>query len=125
MCNKNCGKLCPNLITSTSITAGTSLVVNVPFVREKFCLVLTQNIPDTATINLPVVITIGDGTTEYQVVDCNGIPVTAGLLRTRTRYPIVLYSSNGNVTFQIKRKLTSVCTDIPFTVVTTTTGGGA
>lgn len=122
MCNRNCGKLCPNLVTSTSVTAGTSLVINVPFVREKFCLVLTQNIPDTATINLPVVLTIGAGTTEYSVVDCNGIPVTAGSLQTRTRYPVVIYSANNVITFQIKRKLMTTCSNIPFTVVAETGG---
>lgn len=90
MCNNTC-RLCRKLILSQAVTFATdTLTVNIPAGAygncEKYCLVLAQAIPDTATVNAEVVITIGDGTETYPLVDCAGIPVTAGLLRTRTRY---------------------------------------
>lgn len=60
-------QLCPKLILSQAITfADGSVVVNLPdgsYINGgKYCIVLAQTIPATATINAPVVFTIGTGT---------------------------------------------------------------
>lgn len=123
MCNRNCNKLCPNLIFSSSVTVtGTNLVINIPAIKSKFCMVLVQNIPDAATVNMPVVVTIGTATTEYQVVDNCGIPVTASAINTRTRYPVCLYSSNGVAILKILRNLMPVCSNIDLTIAGPTGG---
>lgn len=100
-CNK--GKLCQNFILSTSVTVvGTDLVVNVPTLPcNKGCLVIAQAIPDAATINMPVVITVGDGTTQYALVDRCGVQVSAGRLDIRTRYAYKFISANTQSIFKI------------------------
>ena len=100
-CNKS--KLCPNFILSSSVTvSGDNLVVNVPALPcNKGCLVISQVIPDAATINLPVVITIGDGTDTYPLVDRCGVQLSAGRLDIRTRYPFAFISANTTSIFKI------------------------
>ena len=71
---KNVCKLCDRLIISQAITfTGGNLVVNLPAGsynnNEKYCIVLAQAIPETTTINAPVVITIGTGTQQYPLVN--------------------------------------------------------
>lgn len=100
-CNKS--KLCQNFILSTSVeVVDTNLVVNIPSVQcNKGCIVIAQVIPDAATINMPVVITIGDGTTQYPLVDRCGIQVSAGRLDIRTRYAYKFISANTQSIFKI------------------------
>ena len=74
-CKTSC-KLCPHLVLSQSVTfANDTLTINIPAgsyaAGEKYCLVIAQALPDTTTINAPVVITIGAGTTAYPLTDCN------------------------------------------------------
>lgn len=92
--NKNC-QLCRNLVISTAVAVVTvdgtdTLVVTVPegvYANcSKVCLVIAQTIPDAATINMPVAITIAGGTGTYPIVDCTGTPVTATAIRTRRKY---------------------------------------
>lgn len=90
-CVRNC-KLCPKFILSQTITFdGTSLVVNLPQNAygngEKYCVVLAQSIPETTTINAPVVFTIGTGTVQYPFVNQDCTPIYASQIRTRTLYP--------------------------------------
>lgn len=90
-CIRNC-KLCPKLVLSTAITFdGTSLVVNLPANSygdcQKYCVVFAQAIPDTTTINAPVVFTIGTGTTQYPFVNKDCTPILASQVRTRRVYP--------------------------------------
>lgn len=86
----NCkkGKRCSNFVLSTSVTVGTGvLTVNIPNrFRNCGCLVIAQAIPDTATVNLPVVITIGTDTTAYPLIDTCGVQMSAGRLRARNPY---------------------------------------
>ncbi len=89
-CKSICS-LCPNLVISSAVTfADGTLTINIPAGSyancEKVCLVIAQTIPAAATIDAPVVITIGTGTAEYPLQRCNGLQVTARELRTRTRY---------------------------------------
>lgn len=89
-CIKNC-KLCDKFILSQAITFdGTSLIVNLPANaygnRCKYCIVLAQAIPETTTINAPVVFTIGDGTVQYPFLNCDCTTIYASQVRTRRIY---------------------------------------
>lgn len=70
--------------TLTLIFPDTMIYVN----GGKYCFVLTTNVPDAATVNAPVVVTVGDGTTEFPLFDRYGSPVIVKQLLTRRRYPI-------------------------------------
>jgi hypothetical protein len=95
VCKPSC-KLCDNLIISQSVTVITvdgvdTLVIDLPsrFYGDgcKYCIVIAQTIPDTATINQPVAFSIGgDTTTVYPFVRCDCSQITACGIRTRTRY---------------------------------------
>lgn len=109
MCNQNC-RLCDKLIISTNVSIVTidgadALVINLPtgvyFNREKYCIVIAQTIPDSATINLPVVFSIGgDTTTVYPFMNCNCVQVTASGVRSRTKYPVVVCTSTTSGVFR-------------------------
>ncbi len=99
-------KLCPHLVLSQAVTfTGGNLVVNLPAGSynngEKYCMVVAQAIPDTTTINAPVVITIGTGTAQYPLTNRCCAPVTACGIRTRTRYSTVVSTSATGGTFKL------------------------
>ena len=108
-CIRNC-KLCNNLVISTAVTVVTidgtdTLVIDIPSAvysnNCKVCLVIAQTIPATATINMPVAISIGgDTTTVYPLVGCNCIQVTACALRTRCRYPTRVITNSTSAVFK-------------------------
>lgn len=91
-CIKNC-KLCNSLVISTAVTfAGGTLTVDLPAGsyndNQKYCIVIAQTIPDTATINAPVVFTIGGvADPTYPFVNQCSEPILASQLRTRRLYP--------------------------------------
>ena len=106
-CKPSC-KLCKNLIISQSVTIVTvngvdTLVIDLPERAYndgcKYCVVIAQTIPTTATIVTPVAFSIGgDTTTVYPFVRCDCSQVTACAIRTRTRYStIVSTNSIGGV----------------------------
>lgn len=106
---KNVCKLCPRLIISQAVTfAGGVLTVNLPagaYVNSgKYCLVIAQTIPTTATITAPVEITIGDGTATYPLVDSCCRPVTACGIRTRTKYATRVVTDATGGTFRLLGK---------------------
>lgn len=89
-CIRNCS-LCKKLVLSQTITfENDTLVVNLPANAynncEKYCIVFAQTIPDTTTINAPVVFTIGTETTTYPFVNCDCSPIYASQVRTRRIY---------------------------------------
>lgn len=94
-CQNSC-KLCNNLIISQSVTVITidgtdTLVIDLPSRTYgdgcKYCIVIAQTIPTTATINMPVAFSIGGVTTTvYPFTRCDCSQVTACQIRTRTRY---------------------------------------
>ncbi|RKJ40226.1 hypothetical protein D7X94_08760 [Acutalibacter sp. 1XD8-33] len=99
-------KLCDHLVISQAVTfAGGNLVINLPAGsynnREKYCIVVAQAIPDTATINAPVVFTIGTGTEQYPLTNRCCAQVTACGIRTRTRYSTVVSTSGTGGTFRL------------------------
>ena len=63
-------RLCDKLVISQSVSfTGGNVEINLPAGSynngEKYCIVVAQSIPTTATIGAPVVITIGSGTETY------------------------------------------------------------
>lgn len=98
-CKTSC-KLCKNLVISQSVTVVAvdgvdTLVIDLPLGTYgnncKYCVVIAQAIPDTATINMPVAFSInGVTTTVYPFVRCDCAQVTACAIRTRTRYSTVV-----------------------------------
>lgn len=69
-CNSAC-KECDRKVYVSAITfAADTLTLNFPDTMSyvngrKYCFVLTTPLPDAATVNAPVVVTVGDGTTEF------------------------------------------------------------
>ena len=106
MACKNVCRLCDKLILSEEITFdGTSLVINLPAGsynnNEKYCIVLAQAIPLTTIISAPVVITIGDGTVQYPLVNKCCRPVTACGVRTRTKYSVCVETTPTTAVFKM------------------------
>lgn len=107
--NNNC-QLCRNLVISQSVTVVTvdgtdTLVIDIPAGVyadcQRVCLVIAQTIPTTATIAMPVAISInGDTTTVYPVVRCDCTPVTACALRTRRKYPLKVNTTATSAVFK-------------------------
>lgn len=104
-CKPTC-QLCRRLVISQSVTfAGGNLVINIPEGSynngQKYCIVVAQAIPATATINAPVVITIGTGTETYPLTNRCCTQVTACAIRTRTRYSTVVSTTTTGGTFKL------------------------
>ncbi len=102
----NVCRLCKRLIISEAVTfADGTLTINLPAGSynngEKYCIIVAQTIPADTTITAPVVITIGDGTEEYPLVNRCCAQVTAAGLRTRTRYATVVSTSATGGTFKM------------------------
>ena len=99
-------QLCKRLILSQSITVTDgNVVVNLPDGSytngEKYCIVLAQTIPATATINAPVVFTIGTGATQFPLTNRCCAQVTACGVRTRTKYSTVVVTNSTGATFRM------------------------
>lgn len=102
-CSNTC-KLCDNLIISTNVSfIEGNVVISIPSGNynnnSKYCIVIAQAIPSTATISSNVVIAIGDNTTiQYPLIDCCGRSITASQISTRVRYStrVVTNSTGGS-----------------------------
>lgn len=113
-CKNNC-RLCDRLVISTAVTVVTvegtdTLVIDIPAATysdcQRLCLVIAQAIPATATINMPVAISIGgDTTTVYPLVRCDCSQVTACAIRTRTRYPLRVSTNSVGGVFRVLKGL--------------------
>ena len=98
-CKPSC-KLCKNLVITQSATIVAvngvdTLVIDLPARAYndgcKYCIVIAQTIPTTATIAMPVAFSIGgDTTTVYPFTRCDCSQVTACAIRTRTRYSTIV-----------------------------------
>ena len=109
MACKNVCKLCENLVISTVVAfTGGNLVITIPAGSYtngcKYCIVIAQTIPDTTTINAPVVIQIGAGTEQYPLTKCNCAQVTACGVRTRTKDCTVVSTNATGGTFKLLGK---------------------
>lgn len=104
-CKSTCS-LCKRLVISTAVAfTGGNLVITLPAGSysngEKYCLVVAQAIPDTVTINAPVVIQIGTGTELYPLTKCNCAQATVCNIRTRTKYTTRVVTSATGGTFRL------------------------
>lgn len=102
----NVCRLCRRLVISESVTfADGTLTINLPagayMGGERYCIVVAQAIPAATTITAPVVITIGEGTEEYPLVNRCCAPVTACGIRTRTRYATVVATNATGGAFKM------------------------
>ena len=134
-CNRNCNRLCPNLIISTAVTLVTvegtdTLIINIPAGTYrngcKYCIVVAQSIPTTVPIGTPVAVSIGgDTTTVYPVTNKCCAQVTACAIRTRTRYPVCVSTSATGGTFKVLSGLScapnNALASLPVTTTTTAT----
>lgn len=113
-CNYNCrsgNTICRRAIFSDSVTVVTvdgtdTLVIDIPastyFDGCLYCLYIIQAIPTTATINMPVAISIGGVTTTvYPLTNACCAQITACAIRTRTRYPVRVSTSAIGGTFKV------------------------
>lgn len=104
-CNYAC-KECERKVYVSDITFATGvLTLNFPDTMAyvngcKYCFVLTTNLPDEATVNAPVVVTVGAGTTTFPLLSRCGAQVIVQQLRKRRRYPfkVSTTATGGSVT---------------------------
>ena len=106
MACRNVCRLCDKLVISQAVTfAGGVLTINIPAGSYadgcKYCIVVAQTIPETATITAPVVITIGDGTVPYPLTGCDCAQLIACQIRTRTRYAVHVATTATGGTFKL------------------------
>lgn len=99
-------QLCDKIRISQAVTfTDGNLIINLPAGSyndgEKICIIVAQAIPSTTTITSPVVVTVGDGTQQYPLTNCNYSPVTACSLRTRTRYSVCVSTTATGGTFRL------------------------
>lgn len=102
-------QLCNNLIISTAVNFdGTNVIVGLPAGSYengcKYCIVIAQTIPASATINAPVVFSIGTGAERYPLTTSCCRPVTACGIRTRTRYSTVVMTNATGGSFRLLGK---------------------
>lgn len=122
----------PRSITADTLTfTADVLTINIPQRTYTsgcpYFLRIVEPIPDTTTIGSEVVITIGTGTVEYQLVDCKGVPVTAEQLRSGYSYPVAVVANGTTGVFKLLAPLTYCKRNFAFSVDGTAPaeGGGA
>lgn len=122
--------LCRRFAGSASVTVvGDSLVVNIPTASynngTRLCLGILQELPDAATINQPVVVTIGTDTTEYPLIRCDGNPVTASDIMFRGLYKVKVQTNAASAVFKVLNGLCcSPSNNLAAIPVPATPGGG-
>ena len=138
---KNSCRLCDKLIISQSVSIVTvngvdTVVVDLPDRAYndncKYCIIIAQAIPTTATIGSPVAFSIGgDTTTVYPFVKCDCSQITVCGIRTRTRYATVVstnaiggvFKSLGGISCFPTNNLTSLPAPTTTTVTTASVMG--
>ena len=99
-------RLCDKIRISTAVNVvGGNVVINLPAGSynngEKYCVIVAQNIPATATIGANVLFSIGGGLVQYPLVNRCCRPVTACGIRTRTRYSVVVETTPTSAVFKM------------------------
>lgn len=117
---KNICKLCDRLILSTYVVwdaTNGKIVVGLPagtyYNCQKYCIVIAQAIPAAATINAPVVASIGSSAVQYPIVNCDCSPLTSCGVRTRTKYSTKLSTSGTGAVFRMLGKACGCGEGIP------------
>ena len=131
--NSNCS-LCRKLIISQAINfdaTTNTVIVDLPAGSYgnccEYCIVFAQSIPSSATINAPVVFSIGGGATQYPFLNCDCTPILASQIRTRRKYKVRVSTSVGTGVFKYVGKCclpsnsTTTIQSIPVVTTTTTT----
>lgn len=132
-CINDCS-LCKKLIISQAINydaTTNTVIVDLPAGSYgnccTYCIVLAQSIPSSATINAPVVFSIGGGATQYPFLNCDCTPILASQIRTRKKYKTKVSTSVGTGVFKYIGKCclpsnsTTTIQSIPVIATTTTT----
>jgi hypothetical protein len=133
--NKDC-RLCRNIVISTAVTVITvdgtdTLVIDIPtgFYPDcrRVCLVVAQTIPTTATITMPVSISIGgDTSVVYPIVGCDCAQITACAIRNRTKYGLKISTNATSAVFKSLDKLSCYpATNLAVIPAPAVAGGGA
>lgn len=99
-------RLCNKFVGTLSVAIDTdTLVLNIPEATynncQKLCLAILQEIPAAATINMPVVITIGANTVQYPLVACDGIQVLASDISYRGFYKTIVQTNATSAVFKV------------------------
>ena len=120
----------PRSVTAEAITfADGTLTINIEQRSYNsgcpYFLRILDAIPDTATVGAPVVITIGDGTVEYPLLDCTGVQITAERLRSGYSYPVAVVGSGTNGAFKVIAPLLYSKYQPAFSIDGTVPEGGA
>lgn len=122
-CNNQCNRLCPRYIISTAVTVVTvdgtdTLVIDIPAGtyqnHEKYCIVVAQAIPATATTTMPVAISIGGDTTTVYPLVChkNCLQAVACQVSTRRKYVTVVETNTTSGVFKVLHGLGNYCPDV-------------
>ena len=132
-CINNCS-LCKNLIISQAINfdaTTNTVIVDLPAGSYgnccTYCIVFAQSIPASATINAPVVFSIGGGATQYPFLNCDCTPILASQIRTRRKYKTRVNTAVSTGVFKyignccLPSNSTTVVQSIPVTTTTTPT----
>lgn len=134
--NNSC--LCNRLVISDSVTfADDTLLIDIPAGsyenREKYCLIVAQDIPVETTIAADVAITIGGDTAiTYPLVNPNCTNVSACQITPRTKYATRVFTNIQSGVFKLIEPINCCnCTNngaaalpLPVADATTATGGG-
>ncbi|MCI8378562.1 MAG: hypothetical protein HFH72_08590 [Lachnospiraceae bacterium] len=99
-------RLCDKFILSESVSfTGGNLIINLPEGSYKngckYCIVVADALPNTTTINAPVVITIGSGPVQYPLVNRCCKPILAKAIRTRYKYSVVVETTTDTGVFKL------------------------
>lgn len=122
-CNYMCNRLCNNLIISNSITVVTidgtdTLVIDIPSstyrLGEVFCIITAQSIPSTATVTMPVAISIGGDTTNVYPLVCSRtcLQAVACQVNARRKYKVVVSTDTTSGVFKAICGLNSYCAEV-------------
>lgn len=122
-CNYICNKLCNNLIISNSITVVTvdgtdTLLIDIPSstyrLGEVFCIVTAQSIPSTATVTMPVAISIGGNTANVYPLVCSKtcLQAVACQVNARRKYKVVVSTNTTSGVFKAICGLNSYCAEL-------------
>lgn len=130
MCYNSCDecsrKIYSNSVSIITVNGVNTLVIDIPqqsFVNKpRGCLFITQNIPEAATVYMPVAVSIGGVTTTvYNVVTCDCNQVTAPMLRPRRRYPFLVSANATTGVFKILKNLSCAINNAVATIPVATT----
>lgn len=105
-CN-NISCLCNRLIISDSVSfTDDTLLIDIPAGayenREKYCLIVAQEIPPETTISATVAITIGGDTAiTYPLVNPNCTNVNAYKIQSRTKYATRVFTNIQEGVFKL------------------------